>query len=191
MKKLFLIFVIILLNFMMDISFTSAGKRSTIDISYSQFDINKFVKKNYPELYKLAIRESGGSSGQPNYKAYNNWGYIGAWAIGEKYVRYYGYKNVTLEAFKNNSNIFTPEAQLEILLKMINRNKKHIRCLDKYIGREFNGIFITQNGLIYACHLAGAGNVIKYFKTDGKFDPDDNNGVRLSDYLNLKSKKGV
>jgi hypothetical protein len=63
------------------------------------------------------------------------------------------------------------------------RDIKH-RKLDQYIGKEVGGIEITASGLLAGAHLRGvAGGVKKYLESDGKDDPTDANGTRVSEYL--------
>ena len=58
------------------------------------------------------------------------------------------------------------------------------RKLDKYIGKDVGRIEITASGLLAGAHLKGVkGGIKKYLESDGKEDPADANGTRVSEYL--------
>lgn len=57
------------------------------------------------------------------------------------------------------------------------------RLADKYCGVTIAGVEITKSGLIGAAHIAGAGGVNKFLRTNGRYNPRDINGTYLSDYL--------
>lgn len=160
--------------------------------NYNEIDITNYVKKVYPHFYKLAVRESQDSAhrGRPNYAAYNKGGYIGAWAIGIQYIKKFGY-NFTFEQFKKDPSVFPAEDQLYCLLKMHEGYKRQSRYCYKFVGDTINGVKITREGIMYACHLSGPENVKKWFKNKGRHNPRDRNDVYLQDYLDLNSKKGV
>lgn len=166
---------------------------------FNTFSILKYIKNNFKDLYCLAQRESAIDTiingkickSEIDFTAYNGRGYLGAWQIKESYARIYGYKEVTLEAFKKDPSIFPPEAQLYVILNMKYKNMKHLEKFYKYIGHKFNHIVITKEGLFFSAHLAGVGSVKKFFDTKGKFNPKDRNLTHLSDYLDVNSRKGV
>ena len=54
--------------------------------------------------------------------------------------------------------------------------------LDKYIGQEINGTVITKSSLLAMAHLGGSTGMKEYLETDGRSDPDDINGTKLSSY---------
>lgn len=57
------------------------------------------------------------------------------------------------------------------------------------IGKEINGVPVTEQGLINVAHLGGKGGAEKFFKSGGQYDPADDNGTRLSDYLALGARE--
>jgi hypothetical protein len=171
---------------------SESGMKFKIDDNnnFAILNITKFIKKNYPDIYCLGLRESA-DSGEINYKNYNKWGYLGAWAISEKYARRYGFNNVTLETFKQNPEIFNAYDQLYVILNMKAKNMDKLSEFDKYIGKKFHGIKITKDGLFFASHLAGVKGLKRYFYSKGRYNPADQNGIKLTDYLQVNSKKGV
>jgi len=134
-------------------------------------NLNKF-------LDKVAMRESGN-----NPKALNPYGYMGKFQFGKAALKDLGY-NITPKQFKENPNIFDEEEQSIAMIRYMKKNKRILRKLiKKYKGSKINGIEITESGIYAAAHLAGAGNVIKYLKTGGKYNPSDANGTQLENYL--------
>ena len=55
--------------------------------------------------------------------------------------------------------------------------------IDRYEGRVFKGIRITRSGVLAAAHLAGAGNVKKYFSDNDVNGRTDANGTSIRNYL--------
>ena len=53
--------------------------------------------------------------------------------------------------------------------------------ISKYNGKNINDVLITESGILAAAHLAGPGNVRKYFKKGKDFS--DGNGTKLTKYL--------
>ena len=51
------------------------------------------------------------------------------------------------------------------------------------IGKKINGIKITESGILAAAHLAGAGNVKKYLRSNGKNTFKDAYGSSMQHYL--------
>ena len=62
------------------------------------------------------------------------------------------------------------------------RNKWILRKdLRRSVGRQINGIEITESGILAAAHLAGPGNVKKFFRKGYEFH--DGNGTKMTEYL--------
>ena len=55
------------------------------------------------------------------------------------------------------------------------------KFISKYEGQVVNGILITESGLLAAAHLAGAGNVKKFFRKGYEFR--DGNGTKMTSYM--------
>lgn len=149
---------------------------------------NVFLKKEKPSLYILAMRESARpdlGDTVPNYKARNSYGFVGAWQINIKYMEYLEIPPFTMEEFISNpDSVFPPELQLIAVERLIEKNKHYLRNYWHYVGKKVRGIEITEDGIIFAAHLAGHGGV-KNFINYGR-NPRDANGTKLTDYLNYK-----
>ena len=58
-----------------------------------------------------------------------------------------------------------------------------IRDIKRSEGKRINGIRITESGILAAAHLAGAGNVKKYLRSNGTFQFSDAYGTTIQHYL--------
>ena len=129
---------------------------------------NKKLKEEYPDLFVLAMRESALSRDSvPNYKVYNKFGYLGAWQIHWKYLPSLGIYGVTMEDFiEDPDNTFPFEVQLQAIETLIGQNKKYLGWyLEYYPGKHAQGVNITEEGMLYAAHLGGAGGLKKFLRT--------------------------
>ena len=122
------------------------------------------------------------SSGR--YNVVNKEGYMGAYQFGD--ARLTDYKKATNTKFSNDD--FTNSKELQD--KVFNWHRQDIEAsitksgLDKYIGTEILDIPITKEGLIAVAHLGGKTGMKKFLESNGKYNPADSNGTKLSDYLN-------
>lgn len=131
------------------------------------------IKINEQEMFLDAIgmRESSN-----RYDVVNKWGYMGKYQFGRKTLRNLGYK-VSKKEFLNN-----PLLQEQAMLDLLSHNKKILKNYISYWdGKIINGELITESGILAAAHLAGPGNVRKYFKKGKDFS--DGNGTKLTKYL--------
>jgi len=55
--------------------------------------------------------------------------------------------------------------------------------LDKYIGQTINGVEITADGIRAGAHIGGFDGVKQYLDSGGKYNPADDNGKRIGDYV--------
>ena len=130
------------------------------------------VKDHNKFLEDLGMRESSG-----NYKAVNQFGYLGKYQFGRKTLNALGYENVSNREFLSNGSI-----QEEAMYALLTHNKKILRrTINKYSGKTINGIYITESGILAAAHLAGPGNVRKFFRKGYEFR--DGNGTRMTSYM--------
>jgi uncharacterized protein with ParB-like and HNH nuclease domain len=51
------------------------------------------------------------------------------------------------------------------------------------VGKKINGIEITESGILAAAHLAGAGNVKKYLRSNGEKNAFDAFGTDVEQYM--------
>jgi len=133
----------------------------------------KLIIKNHNKfLEDLGFRESSG-----NYKAVNQFGYLGKYQFGRRTLDALGYTDVSNRVFLAN-----PQIQEEAMYDLLTHNKRILRRLiKKYEGRVINGILITESGILAAAHLAGPGNVKRFFKKGYEFK--DGNGTKMTSYM--------
>ena len=133
----------------------------------------ELVIKNHNQfLEDLGMRESSG-----NYKAVNQFGYLGKYQFGRKTLNALGYENISNREFLANGSI-----QEEAMYALLSHNKRILRKqIEKYHGKTVNGIYVTESGILAAAHLAGPGNVKKFFRKGYEFK--DGNGTKMTSYM--------
>ena len=130
------------------------------------------IKDHNQFLEDIGMRESSG-----NYKAVNQYGYLGKYQFGRKTLNALGYDNVSNREFLSNASI-----QEEAMYALLSHNKRILRRqIEKYHGQTINGILITESGILAAAHLAGPGNVKKFFRKGYEFK--DGNGTKMTSYM--------
>jgi hypothetical protein len=130
------------------------------------------IKNHTKFLEDLGMRESSG-----NYKAVNQFGYLGKYQFGRRTLNALGYEEVSNREFLTNGSI-----QEEAMYALLSHNKKILRRqIEKYHGKTINGIYITESGLLAAAHLAGPGNVKKFLRKGYEFK--DGNGTKMTSYM--------
>lgn len=120
----------------------------------------------------LGFKESQGK-----YNAVNTLGYLGKYQFGKSTLKQFKiYDKVEfLNDAKLQENAFTALCSVN---KWILKND-----IKKNIGRRINGIKITESGILAAAHLAGAGSVQKFLRSNGEFEFSDAYGTSLEYYL--------
>ena len=130
------------------------------------------VKSHNKFLDDIGFRESSN-----NYKAVNQFGYLGKYQFGRKTLNAIGFEEISNYEFLSN-----PEIQEEAMLVLLQKNKHTLRReIKKYVGETVNGIYITESGILAAAHLGGAGNVRKFFRKGHEFE--DGNGTKMTSYM--------
>jgi hypothetical protein len=130
------------------------------------------VKNHSTFLDAIGFRESSN-----NYKAVNQFGYLGKYQFGRKTLNAIGFENISNREFLAN-----PSIQEEAMFVLLKRNKHTLRKeIKKYVGKTINGIYITESGILAAAHLGGAGNVKKFFRNGKNFA--DGNGTKMTSYM--------
>jgi len=130
------------------------------------------VKNHSTFLDAIGFRESSN-----NYKAVNQFGYLGKYQFGRKTLNAIGFENISNREFLAN-----PSIQEEAMFVLLKRNKHTLRReIKKYVGKTINGIYITESGILAAAHLGGAGNVKKFFRKGYEFK--DGNGTKMTSYM--------
>jgi hypothetical protein len=78
----------------------------------------------------------------------------------------------------------TPVLQEIVFEKYIAKNKWILRRdIAKYDGKIINGDLVTESGILAAAHLAGAGNVKNYLRSNGQVRFSDANGASIKYYI--------
>lgn len=76
-------------------------------------------------------------------------------------------------------------------------NEWHISDLRKAaqatgaIGKTINGVPVTMGGLVAVAHLGGKGGMTKFVQSNGKYNPSDELGTSLTDYLRKHGGGGI
>jgi len=130
------------------------------------------IKSHNKFLDDIGFRESSN-----NYKAVNQFGYLGKYQFGRKTLNAIGFEEISNYEFLSN-----PEIQEEAMLVLLQKNRHTLRReIKKYVGQTINGIYITESGILAAAHLGGAGNVRKFFRKGHEFE--DGNGTKMTSYM--------
>lgn len=120
----------------------------------------------------LGFKESQG-----RYKLINTLGYMGKFQFGKAALKAIGVTN--FRAFLNN-----PILQEAAFIKLLLINKARLRTeIAKYEGKIFNGVTITESGILAAAHLGGVVSVKKFLKSNGKRQIKDQYGTSLVNYM--------
>jgi hypothetical protein len=126
----------------------------------------------------IGFKEAVGfKESQGKYNRINTFGYLGKYQFGIS----------TLKRFKiYNTTLFLQDAKLqeEAFAALCSVNKWIlIRDIKRSVGRRINGIRITESGILAAAHLAGAGSVKKYLRSNGEFQFSDAYGTSIEHYM--------
>ncbi|MGB2128110.1 MAG: peptidoglycan-binding protein LysM [Flavicella sp.] len=132
-----------------------------------------YIKNNFFEFKEaLAHKESRGQ-----YDIVNKFGYMGKYQFGKTTLKY-------LKINDEKTFLETPLLQEKAFVALCQVNKWILRKeITSSVGKTFNGIHITESGILAAAHLAGAGNVMKYLKTKGKYKFSDAFGTSMEYYM--------
>jgi hypothetical protein len=142
------------------------------EIGHYHFEI-PFISNKF-----LGFRESlGFKESQGRYDAVNSLGYLGKYQFGKS----------TLERFNiYDYELFlqSPELQEKAFIALCSLNKWILkRDIKRSVGKSINGILVTESGILAAAHLAGAGNVKKYLRSNGESRFNDAYGSSVQQYL--------
>lgn len=122
-------------------------------------------------LDAIGMRESSN-----RYDVVNGWGYMGKYQFGRRTLKALGY-DVSKKEFLNS-----PYLQEKAMLDLLHHNRKILKTYIEYWdGKTIHGERITESGILAAAHLAGPGNVKKFFTKGVEFK--DGNGTKMTSYL--------
>jgi hypothetical protein len=149
---------------------TVPTEKESIFLEYNNIP---FVGKMYNGFREaVAFKESQGQ-----YDIVNSFGYLGKYQFGKS----------TLERFNiydTHRFLNTPKLQEQTFLALCSLNKWILRKdIERSVGKKIDGIEITESGIIAAAHLAGAGNVKKFLRSNGDFYFNDAFGTSVRYYL--------
>ncbi|MEZ4853810.1 peptidoglycan-binding protein LysM [Flavobacterium sp.] len=144
----------------------------TNDLNAEQIVV-PFMGKTYVGFKEaIAFKESRGK-----IHLVNPFGYMGKYQFGKSTLRTVGIYD--FQEFLRNA-----DWQDKAFKALIARNKWELRKeIEKYCGREINGVEITESGILAAAHLGGAGSVKKYLKSNGRRGFKDGFGTSLRSYI--------
>ena len=181
-------FILILIAGIIFYSFTTLYKNSTLRSTLKIESKNK-VANIIPEVvipkvelkpikgYNQFLDAIGFRESSNNYKAINQFGYLGKYQFGRTTLNSLGYKKVSNKEF-----LSSPQLQEKAMNTLLKHNKKILRRqIKKYNNKLVNGILITESGILAAAHLAGPSNVRKWFRKGLEFQ--DGNGTKMTSYL--------
>ena len=129
------------------------------------------VSQHQEFLNAIGHRESSN-----RYDVVNAFGYMGKYQFGKRTLKGLGIK-VSKDEFINN-----PELQERAMQLLLVHNKKKLkRYIEKYEGKTVHGVYITESGILAVAHLAGQGNVRKFFRSGYEFK--DGFGTEMTSYM--------
>jgi hypothetical protein len=135
------------------------------DFPYLSKDYNGFKEA-------LAFLESRGM-----YHKVNPYGYVGKYQFGSETLSLMGVDRVSCF-------VLDPSLQEKVFYHHTARNKWILRKdIPRSVGQVIDGHIIDESGILAAAHLAGAGNVKKYLRSQGQEEFKDANGTQIKDYL--------
>jgi len=181
-------FILILIAGIIFYSFTTLYKnstsRSTLKIESKNKVTNIIPEVVIPKVelksikgYNQFLDAIGFRESSNNYKAINQFGYLGKYQFGRTTLNSLGYKKVSNKEF-----LSSPQLQEKAMNTLLKHNKKILRRqIKKYNNKLVNGILITESGILAAAHLAGPSNVKKWFRKGLEFQ--DGNGTKMTSYL--------
>ena len=120
----------------------------------------------------LAHKESRG-----DYSSVNTLGYLGKYQFGKSTLK-------RLRIYNTQGFLKDAELQENAFIALCSVNKWILRKdIKRKVGKKINGILITESGILAASHLAGAGNVKKYLRSNGMQNVKDAYGSDIEYYM--------
>ena len=144
-------------------------------------------------LDALGRRESGG-----DYRAVNQFGYLGKYQMGELALIDTGYYTPDGTAANDwQKSHFTgkggidskaeflgsPAAQEAAIRAYMDKQWQYIASVQKYEGQILGGVKITISGMLAGAHLVGNGGLKTFLNSGGDNAPVDGNNVSVESYV--------
>lgn len=146
-------------------------------------DFRKEAKSKvvYSPLQKqsfTAFKEAlGFKESQGKYNVVNPYGYMGKYQFGKETLELLGIRDTL--TFMNS-----PILQEKAFEVNLSRNKWILRReISKFTGQEVGDVSVSESGILAAAHLAGPGNVKRFFKSKGEISKKDANGASVAYYM--------
>jgi len=126
----------------------------------------------------IGFREAVGfKESQGKYHIVNTFGYLGKYQFGKSTLKRFS-------IYDTASFLKDPSLQEDAFLALCSLNKWILRKdIRRSVGKTMNGTLITESGILAAAHLAGAGNVKKYLRSNGSLGFKDAYGSSVNHYL--------
>lgn len=107
-----------------------------------------------------------------------NGSYLGKYQLGRSAM-----KDINLSVSRSEF-LVSPEIQESAMVDFLYRNKSYLqRYIDEYAGKKFDGIYITEAGILAGAHLGGASSIKRYFDSGGEYVFTDANGTPVRRYI--------
>lgn len=120
----------------------------------------------------LAFKESQGKYGRVN-----SFGYLGKYQFGKTTLH-------RLKIYNTADFLTNPIMQENAFVALCSLNKWILkRDIKRSVGKKINGVEITESGILAAAHLAGAGHVKKYLRSNGAIVFADAYGTNVQHYM--------
>jgi hypothetical protein len=120
----------------------------------------------------LAFKESQGK-----YNRVNTLGYLGKYQFGKTTLH-------RLKIYNATEFLENPELQEDAFVALCSLNKWILkRDIKRSVGKKINGVEITESGILAAAHLAGAGHVKTYLRSNGTTVFADAYGTDVQHYM--------
>lgn len=132
-----------------------------------------FLGKTYVGFKEaLGFKESRG-----DYTIVNQYGYLGKYQFAKS--------TLSMIGIHNSENYLEDATLQEKAFKAYTSRNKWIlrRDIKRFSGRYIGGVKVTESGILAAAHLAGAGNVKKFLRSNGEMGFEDANGTSIRYYL--------
>lgn len=145
------------------------------DIGPSVISINNFADTGSSFAgFKEAL---GFKESRNDYSVINKFGYLGKYQFGRSTLSLLGIHDT--EAF-----LASPVLQEKAFIANTSRNKWVLRKdIKRFVGKEVNGILVTESGILAAAHLGGPGSVKRYLRSGGVDGFRDAFGTSLKSYM--------
>lgn len=160
----------------LELDFNVSNELAAIPINKSAIETQLFLPylgKSFTGFKEaLAFKESRG-----NYFTVNTLGYLGKYQFGAETLKVLGIYNP-------NQFLYNPILQEKAFMANAKRNKWILRKdIERFVGKNINGVSITESGILAAAHLAGPGSVKKFLRSFGRQNFEDAYGSSVINYM--------